>query len=190
MSAISKELAIFHRGPQQRAVVKTKWINFLPLGQISNSSTIEFQVSGTAGEYIVPSKTYLHVKVRILKETGQPIEATDNVSLTNLALHSMFRQVDAKLNGQLITSSIGTNYPYKAMLDVLLKYPHDVKDSQLQVKLVLSVVQLTLIKFVIVTHDKSKFVFFLSLSLKPTSKTVPSSSIIVIPTRVIYSAKN
>lgn len=132
MSAIKHELALFHPGAKERAVHAVSWVNHRPVSQISNSSAIEFNISGTSSDYILLSKTRLHVKLRLLKNDGNYVDSLDNVALVNLSLHSLFRQVDVMLNQKLITSSIGVNYPYKAMIDVLLNYNHDVKDSQLQ----------------------------------------------------------
>jgi hypothetical protein len=36
------------------------------------------------------------------------------------------------LNSKLISNEVGTNYPYKAIIDTLLFYGHDVKESMLQ----------------------------------------------------------
>ena len=133
MTAIKHELALFHPGVKEKSVHSTSWINYRSVSQISNSSAIEFNVSGTTSDYILLSKTRLHLKVRIVKAAdGTAIDSTNDVSFVNLAMHSMFRQVDILLNQKLVTSGVGVNYPYKAMIDVLLKYNHDVKDSLLQ----------------------------------------------------------
>ena len=38
----------------------------------------------------------------------------------NLALHSLFRQVDLTINQQLVNSGTGSNHGYKAYIDALL----------------------------------------------------------------------
>ena len=132
MSAITNELALFQKAPMEQAVQDVTWIEYLSTTQLSPNGPITFNVNGTSAKYILLNKTRLHVKVRILKTDDTPITKDDNVSLVNLSLHSLFRQVDVSLQQQVITPTVGVNYPYKAMLDVLLNYPHDVKDSQLQ----------------------------------------------------------
>ena len=132
MTAMKNELALFHPGARERAVKSVHWVNHRPVSQINNTSAIEFDVSGTQVAYILPSKTRLNVKLRLLKENGEVVEPTDDVSLVNLALHSLFRQVDVSLNQTLITSTVGVNYGYKAMIDALLSYNFDVKESQIQ----------------------------------------------------------
>ena len=124
------ELALFHPGAKEKAIEEVFWINHRPVSQISNNSAIEFNISGTSSDYVLLSKTRLHLKVRLLKEDGTYVTANDNVALVNLS-HSLFRQCDISLNQKLVTSSVGVNYPYKAIFDVLIGYNHDVKDSLL-----------------------------------------------------------
>ena len=132
MSATTNELALFQAGAVERGVNDVDWINFRPIGQIGKGSPIEFQVPGTSSEYISLAKTRLHVKVRILRPNGTQIDNTDDVSLTNLCLHSLFRQVDIALQQQVISSTTGINYSYKSYLDVMLKYGHNELYSLLQ----------------------------------------------------------
>ena len=132
MSSVTNELALFQPGAIERAVHEVDWINYRPVGQISKSSAIQFDISGSSTEYISLAKTRLHVKVRILRPDGTPVDTTDVVSLTNLSLHSIFRQVDVSLQQQVISATTGTNYAYKSYLDVLLNYGHNELYSQLQ----------------------------------------------------------
>jgi hypothetical protein len=48
----------------------------------------------------------------------------------NLALHSLWNQVDVSLGGRLMTQATGM-YPYKSMIQTLLNYGKAAKDSQL-----------------------------------------------------------
>ena len=132
MSAVTNELALFQPAAVERGVDEVDWINFRPIGQITKSSPIEFHISGTSSEYISLAKTRLHIKVRILRDDGLPVDKTDDVSLTNLSLHSMIRQVDVALQQQVISSTTGVNYGYKSYLDVMLKYGHNELNSLLQ----------------------------------------------------------
>lgn len=131
MTSIQNELALFQPVPVEHAIHETKWVNFRPTNQISDSGPIEFNISPTSSYYVLLSKTYLNIKVKITKKDGSSI-TNDNIGLTNLALSSCFRQCDVSLNQQIINPSVNTNYPYKAYIDILLKYNHSVKDCQLQ----------------------------------------------------------
>ena len=133
MSSISEELALFQPAKKEQAIQRTEWINFRPIGQISKGSSIEFVIPGTSNDYVDLAKTRLHIKGRILKADGSPIGAEDNdVAVVNSMLHSAWRQVDISLGQKVITTTVGCNYPYKSIVDTLLNYGHNPKDSQLQ----------------------------------------------------------
>ena len=132
MASINNELALFQPIPQERAIEEVKWVNIKPTMQISDTGPIEFNISPTSSYYVLLSKTYLNLKLKITHTDGSPLERDENVSLANLPLSSCFRQCDVALNQKIINPSVGTNYPYKAYLDVLLNYDHDVKDGVLQ----------------------------------------------------------
>lgn len=132
MTAIRNELALFQQEPKERSIQAIKWINFRPTSQVSNTSAIEFNIPGTSSDYIHLPKSWLKIQCRILRTDGTPVDNTDDVALVNLSMHSLFRQVDVLLNQKPINSNVGLNYPYKSMIDTLVNYSHDVKDSQLQ----------------------------------------------------------
>lgn len=132
MGSINNSLALFLPGVKERAIQETDWINYRSIGQISKNGTLDFVINGTSGDLVLLSKTRLNVKLRVLKADGTPITKDDPVTLANLSLHSMFRQVDVSLGQQVITPSVGVNYPYKAMADVLLNLNYDATDSFLE----------------------------------------------------------
>lgn len=132
MGAIPPALALFQSGAKQFGVDECDFVTYRPVGQISDSSPIEFQIHGTSSEYVLLSKTRLHMRVKVSRTDGEDFKADDEVAYTNLSLHSLFRQVDVSLNQQVMTSNVGVNYPYKAMLDVLLGYGHDSRESMVQ----------------------------------------------------------
>ena len=131
MASISKYLSLFQPPYKEYGVEQIKWVNYRPVSQITNSSAIEFNIAGTSADYFLLSKTFLHVKVKIVHTDGTSLAKDEEVSLTNLALSSLFRQVDVYLGQQVINPSVGSNYPYKAYLDVLLNYNHAIKEGQL-----------------------------------------------------------
>ena len=131
MASINNELALFQPIPTEKAIDEVKWVNYRPTMQITDSGPIEFNISPTSSYYVLLSKTYLGLKVKITKKDGTSI-TNQNVALTNLPLSSCFRQCDISLNQQIINASVSTNYPYKAYLDVLLNSNSDQKEGVLQ----------------------------------------------------------
>jgi len=61
---------------------------------------------------------------------GNNIANDTPVGPVNLFLHSLFSQVDISLTGTQVTTSTNT-YPYRAMIETLLSYSADARNSQL-----------------------------------------------------------
>jgi hypothetical protein len=80
---------------------------------------INFEFSGSGGNYIDLSSSYLYVKGKIVKSDGTALAADNRVGIANLFLHSLFADVQVKLNGKVVDDS-GFTYPYMAYNKVLL----------------------------------------------------------------------
>ena len=141
MDVIQNSLSIFVPPLVDKSITKEYWVEFNPIATITDSSVIEFNIPGTSVDYINLLKTRLHVKYRITDENGEPIAGerdlngnptsdSDQVGPVNLTLHSIFRQIDLSLNQKIVSPDIGVNYPYKAMIDMLLSSPTGMTLSQ------------------------------------------------------------
>src|SRR6267154_426068 len=126
----SPQLDLFTTPLTQTSIESGTWAEFNPVSAISDSMPIEFDISGAGTSYIDLSQTQLIVRAQIVKADGTPIDNTLHVAPCNLLLHSLFSEVDPKLNGTLVTSSNNT-YPYRAYIETLLSYGRDAKNSQL-----------------------------------------------------------
>ena len=120
MSAISSAVAVFHRGTKQYGVDECTYETVSASGQISDNGPIRFQLNGKGSKYVLLPKCRVHVKARVTNTDGTALPADSKVAFTNLSLHSCFRQVDVSLNQQVVSPDTGTNYPYKAILDIYL----------------------------------------------------------------------
>ena len=155
--AYSSKLALFQPPPVETGILGEQFIEFRPTTTLSDGAAIEFSILGTSAYYIDLKKSRLAVKIKVTKADGSPLDdppeepaasAAQNVkdkyvqdmtnykkntvAVSNMILHSLFRQVDVSLQQKVISPEIGVNYPYKAILDVLLNYGHEVQGSQLQ----------------------------------------------------------
>jgi len=124
------ELDLFSIPPTQTSIENGSWVEYHPLSTLTDGSPIEFEVNGSGEDYIDYANTYLHVRAKITQANGNDIDDNAAVGPVNLFLHSLFSQVDVSLNGTQITPSMNT-YPYRAMIETLLSYGGDAKESQL-----------------------------------------------------------
>ena len=125
------ELDLFSIPSTQTSVEKGSLVPYQPIASITDGGPIEFYVPGSGDEYIDLPQTQIYIRAKITNADGTNLAADEPVGPTNLFLHSLFSQVDVSLNERLITSSTPT-YPYRAMIETLLSYGQDAKDSQLQ----------------------------------------------------------
>ena len=123
------ELELFSVPPTNISMEKGSVMENIPISSVGDNSPIEFHINST-DEYIDLGRTFLYVKAKIVKKDKNDIAENAKVGPVNLWFHSLFSQIDIKLNGKLITPSVNT-YPYKAYLETLLSYGSDAKESQL-----------------------------------------------------------
>src|SRR6267154_215520 len=124
------ELDLFTVPPTQTSIESGGWVEFNPISSLADGVPIEFVVSGSGQDYIDLANTQLYVKAEITQGNGQPIDNTHQVGPINLLLHSLFSEVDFKLNDTVISSTNNT-YPYRAYIETLLSYGPAAKNSQL-----------------------------------------------------------
>ena len=128
------EMELFSVPPTQMVIEDSEYVEYRPFGGLNATGPIEFVIPGTGTKYIDINNTQLYLKVKITKADGLNCDANENdekVATVNLLLHSMFSQVDVALNGKLISDSTAT-YPYRAMIETLLNYNKEAKDTHLQ----------------------------------------------------------
>ena len=145
----SDRLALFYLPETDVGVESIQFLEYRPSAQTSDNSSIEFTVHNSTSSYIdlknvrlylkcqllmadgtkIPKPTATEIKKKVPQAEGPDKEVTvtqysypdeTRVSISNLFGASLFRQVDAKLNQQIIGAHIGTNYPYKAYLDIIM----------------------------------------------------------------------
>jgi hypothetical protein len=124
------ELDIFAVPPTQTSIESGTVVEFNPISSISDSTPIEFIISGSGQDYIDAANTQLYTRVQMVREDGGPLANGDEVGPINLTLHSLFSEVEVKLNDTVISSSNNT-YAYRSYIETLLSYGPDAKESQL-----------------------------------------------------------
>jgi hypothetical protein len=124
------ELDLFAVPGTQTAIESACVLEYSPVSAIAHMLPLEFNVSGNGDSYIDINNIQLYVRAKITRANGNVIDQTDQVGPVCLPLHSLFSEVDLKLNDALVTSTNST-YPYRAYLETLLSFSSDTKASQL-----------------------------------------------------------
>ena len=124
------ELDIFLVPPTQTSIESGGWVKYYPISSIADGTPIEFSVGGSGQDYIDLANTQLYVRAQLVKNNNNHVDANDHVGPVNLFLHSLFSEIDLKLNDTLVSSTNNT-YPYRAYLETVLSYGPAAKKSQL-----------------------------------------------------------
>src|SRR6266568_8913563 len=124
------ELDIFSVPPTQTSVESGGVIEYNPISSLADGTPIEFIIGGSGHDYLDLANTQLYVRAKITRADGANIANNQNIGPVNLWLHSLFSEVDIKLNDTLVTSTNNT-YAYRAYLETLLSYGPAAKKSQL-----------------------------------------------------------
>jgi hypothetical protein len=124
------ELELFSVPLTQTAIESGAWIEYCPIASIGEGGPIEFMIAGNGIEYIDCCNSQIMVKAQITNNDGTLIDATRHVAPVNLFLHSLFSEVEVKLNDVLVSATNNT-YPYRAYIETLLSYSPSAKASQL-----------------------------------------------------------
>src|SRR6185436_17838974 len=128
---VKSELDLFAVPPTQTSIETGTWIEYNPVNSVAHGVPLEFQIQGTGQEYIDLANTLLYVAAKITKADGTDIDNTNAVGAVNLTLHSLFSEIDIKLNNTIITTTNNT-YAYRAYLETVLSYGIEAKTSQLR----------------------------------------------------------
>ena len=137
IECVSSGLDIFKTKPMQTSVENGFYVEVRPLASITEGSPIEFVIKGSPECYIDLANTYLNVQAQILREDGTVLNGKDNecVIFEQLAIHSLFSEVDCLLNSTIISTSSNSSYAYRSYIETLLNYDKATKTSQLELSM-------------------------------------------------------
>ena len=124
------ELQLFEMPPVNMSMEHSDYQTHYPISSITDSSPLEFNIAASPDEYTDIGRTKLYVRVKVVKLDGTATADGAKILPTDLFLHSLFSQVDVRLNDRLVTPSLNT-YPYKAYIETLLSHGAESKDTWL-----------------------------------------------------------
>jgi len=128
-------LALFDKPSINTGVISHKWIQYSPISTVSNTGVMEFYIPGTSDRYINLKCSNIQIKGKIVKDDGSKITDDDFVGLINAPLHTIWSQIDLQLQHKVVNTEVGTNYAYKAYLDLLLNKSPNQRNYQLSSQL-------------------------------------------------------
>jgi hypothetical protein len=117
--AVKSEMDLYSIPPTQISIQECFSTEYFPISSMDKNVPIEFNIKGSAEDYIDPTKIFLNVKAKIVQSNGDPLPPTASVTPVNNTLHSLFNEVQVYLGDKLISSS-GQDYAYKAYITTAL----------------------------------------------------------------------
>ena len=128
------ELMIFSTDLPQVVVDSAYYSEVLPQNSLGGltvgSGTIIFNVFGSENEYLDMNDTFFEFEVRILKGTGQALDASSGHMFVNHTMHALFSDVKVLANN-IIVEGGNMSYPYKAVIENMLNFDEVTRKIQL-----------------------------------------------------------
>lgn len=124
-AGIDSGLSIFKPRQVETGIENEIKVDFYPLASIQRHKCIEFLIPESNALYFALNKTVLRIKMKVINTDGEDPTDGEKVGLVNAPGISLFRQVDVQLQQKMVSSDIGTHYPYKGMLDNLVFTPDE-----------------------------------------------------------------
>ena len=134
MVSFNSDMILFQPPVVNHGIEYLQWIECRPVNQKTEDGSIDIHLKASGSQYLDLQRSRLYVKAKFVNENGDALETTYIVTPVNLWLQSLWNQVDVFFQQKLVSSS-GTNYAYKALMDVLLNYWYDATNTQLQTQL-------------------------------------------------------
>lgn len=127
------EIELFDPIPKQVVLEHAYTTDIHPINNLSTDVPIEFEINGSADEYIDLNSIELSLIVKVVNKTGDAdIGSTDIIAPVNNWMHSMFQDVSLTI-GDTVVEGGNFQYPYKAYLSNLLNYDQESKRSHVKV---------------------------------------------------------
>lgn len=126
-------VALFSPQMVDSSIESITFQNYRPIGQLSNTAHLEFQIGNSSSDYIDLQRTRLALKIKVLNSDGTNLAADDTMTgLINLPHSTLFSQADLLLNNKLVSKSTPPSYAYIGYINRCFEHSKSAKDSYLQ----------------------------------------------------------
>jgi hypothetical protein len=127
--AHDERLLLFAPPTTNAGVERAEEVVFRPTTQITTTnSCLEFYIPPSP-RYIRLDSVTLALQLQIVDRQGNAVGDTENVTLTNHPIASLFSNLEVRLNGVDCNQFPAPFYSYKSYLDTLTGYGRDAKDT-------------------------------------------------------------
>ena len=131
MSIKSTALCLFDDADVQMDITGCSRVDFYPVHSITQGSPIEFQIPGTADEYIDLGDMTILLQLQITKKDKKKWEATDDAAFINLPISSCFQDVFFKISEKQVEGGQHL-YPYNGYISSLLQFHPSAKKTHME----------------------------------------------------------
>ena len=114
-------LDLFNVPPTDLSVSSRRWIKINPFNTDINPVNLQIDPQE---DFLDLNETFFEVELTIKKDNNTNLLAADVLGLVNNLANTLFKQINVRLNGTLISPQTDT-YHYKAMIETLLNYDRD-----------------------------------------------------------------
>ena len=131
---LPSQLNLFDLPATMTSVQECYYDEIRPLSQISNDVPIELRIaSSNSLDFLDLYRSQLYVKLKLTKSDNSSLDGSSKVGPTNLFLQSLFSTVEVTLQNKVTLTC--TSNPYRAIIQTLLIYGSEAKNSQLTTQL-------------------------------------------------------
>lgn len=122
---------VFSKPGFETSVKATKTHVYYPISKLDSNGPFEFNLPPLGNSMTRPCTLKLFGRFHVIHKDGTKLELTEEISMVNLASHSLFKTVEYQLGDTVISDSSGL-YPYRAYLETLLSYNREAKKGHLR----------------------------------------------------------
>jgi hypothetical protein len=125
------ELDLFAHTPLQHLIERSLWLDYEPsINYDKGRSAIQVKIIGNEGLYVDLSNILVYCRLSITKADGTIIKNTDEIGPINYIHNTLFKQVEVRLNGKLVSTI--TPYAYRSFIEARLNHGTDSKRTILR----------------------------------------------------------
>ena len=102
-----------------------------PTGGLTQMGPFELVLPAQSDSYLITQNLSLYLKMKITRENGENLQATDVVAPINCLGTTMWEHTEISINDYILSTSSTTNTHYKSYIETILTYDQPTAESYL-----------------------------------------------------------